>query len=168
MINVAYIDTPVGKVEITATENAVTSIWFIDSATKPKQQVEATQSFNTVLKEAAQQLEEYFAGTRFEFSFPLKLEGNQFKQSVWQELQKIPYGQTITYAQQANKMNNPKAIRAIAACNGSNKIGIVIPCHRVIGANGSLTGYAGGLHVKKWLLEHEAKHTNKGFQAQLF
>ncbi|MBL4674961.1 MAG: methylated-DNA--[protein]-cysteine S-methyltransferase [Mucilaginibacter sp.] len=110
-----------------------------------------------VLNEAIKQLDEYFDGTRKEFDLPLKQPGSDFQQEVWQELLRIPYGTTITYGQQSQKMQNPLAIRAIAAANGRNHLWIVVPCHRVIGANGSLTGYAGGIWRKKWLLEHEAR-----------
>ncbi|PAW94264.1 cysteine methyltransferase [Mucilaginibacter sp. MD40] len=110
-----------------------------------------------VLNLAIKQLEEYFAGSRKEFDLPLNQPGSDFQKTVWQELLKIPYGTTITYGQQSQKMQNPLGIRAIAAANGRNNLWIIVPCHRVIGSNGNLTGYAGGLWRKKWLLEHEAK-----------
>ena len=119
--------------------------------------LEATMTDVDVLNEAIKQLDEYFDGTRKEFDLPLKQPGSDFQQEVWQELLRIPYGTTITYGQQSQKMQNPLAIRAIAAANGRNHLWIVVPCHRVIGANGSLTGYAGGIWRKKWLLEHEAR-----------
>ncbi len=101
------------------------------------------------------QLKAYFAGERQGFDLPLHTPGTDFQQQVWQELQRIPYGNTRSYAEQAKRIGNPKAVRAVARANGCNRIAIIIPCHRVIGSNGQLTGYAGGLHRKQWLLEHE-------------
>ncbi|WP_202409431.1 methylated-DNA--[protein]-cysteine S-methyltransferase [Hufsiella arboris] len=113
------------------------------------------------------QFAEYFKGKRLTFDFPIGQSGSDFRQLVWQELLKIPAGRPISYTELSRRMNNPLAIRAIAAANGKNNLMIVIPCHRVIGANGDLVGYAGGLWRKKWLLEHEAKLTGIG-QTSLF
>jgi methylated-DNA-[protein]-cysteine S-methyltransferase len=101
------------------------------------------------------QLQQYFEGSRTDFSLKLQPEGTPFQQEVWKELQNIPFGKTSTYLKQSLKLGNKKAIRAVASANGKNPIWIIIPCHRVIGTDGSLTGYAGGLWRKKWLLEHE-------------
>lgn len=120
-----------------------------------------------VLRQAAKQLDEYFNGTRKEFDLLIKQPGSHFQQEVWQCLLTIGYGKTISYSQQSKIMNNPLAIRAIAATNGKNDLAIIVPCHRVIGSDGSLTGYAGGLWRKKWLLEHEAKVSGVG-QTSLF
>lgn len=120
-----------------------------------------------LLRKAAEQLDEYFAGERKEFDLPIKQPGSQFQQNVWQCLLTIGYGKTISYQQQSRIMNNPLAIRAIAANNGKNDLAIIVPCHRVIGSDGSLTGYAGGLWRKKWLLEHEARISGVG-QTSLF
>jgi methylated-DNA-[protein]-cysteine S-methyltransferase len=106
---------------------------------------------------AIKQLDEYFAGTRKEFNLPINQPGTDFQKEVWKHLLTVKYGSTMSYLQLANQMNNPLAIRAIAASNGKNMLWIVVPCHRVIGSNGSLTGYAGGLWRKQWLLEHEAR-----------
>jgi methylated-DNA-[protein]-cysteine S-methyltransferase len=122
--------------------------------------VTTTQS--PILLEAIKQLDEYFAGDRRDFDLPLNQPGSDFQQGVWQELLKIPYGKTITYGQQSDNMKNPLAIRAIAAANGKNNLWVIVPCHRVIGSNGSLTGYAGGLWRKQWLLEHEARVMGNG------
>ena len=108
------------------------------------------------IQRVKKQFEEYFNGTRKTFDIPLSPEGTEFQKKVWTELLNIPYGETTTYQQMANKLGDPKVIRAAASANGKNPISIVIPCHRVIGSDGSLTGYAGGLHRKKWLLEHES------------
>lgn len=105
--------------------------------------------------EAIQQLEEYFKGKRREFDLPLAPEGTSFQRTVWAELQNIPFGQTISYGELARRIQNPKAVRAVGLANGRNPLSIVIPCHRVIGANGKLTGYGGGLERKKKLLEME-------------
>ena len=125
------------------------------------------QTITPLLKIAAQQLDEYFAGERQAFDLPIKQPGSSFQQKVWQCLLKIDYGKTISYLQQSKMMNNPLAIRAIASSNGRNDLAIIVPCHRVIGSDGSLTGYAGGLWRKKWLLEHEAKVLGVG-QTTLF
>ena len=125
------------------------------------------QTTTPLLKTATQQLDEYFAGERQVFDLPIKQAGSSFQQEVWQCLLKIGYGKTISYLQQSKMMNNPLAIRAIAASNGKNDLAIIVPCHRVIGSDGSLTGYAGGLWRKQWLLEHEAKVLGVG-QIRLF
>ncbi|MBL7718691.1 MAG: methylated-DNA--[protein]-cysteine S-methyltransferase [Flavipsychrobacter sp.] len=115
-----------------------------------------------------QQVGEYFTGLRQKFDVPLHLLGTDFQKKVWQGLLQIPYGETRSYEQQSAFLGDPKAIRAVAGANGENGIAIIIPCHRVIGKNGSLTGYGGGLHRKKWLLEHEWKHSGRSAQASLF
>lgn len=109
-----------------------------------------------VLKKTRQQLDEYFAGKRRDFDLPLALTGTEFQRKAWQALQKIPYGTTRTYQQQADAIQAPKATRAIGSANGRNRLFIVVPCHRVIGKDGSLTGFAGGLKTKKFLLDFEA------------
>ena len=101
------------------------------------------------------EMEEYFKGVRRDFSVPLDLVGTEFQKLVWKKLSNIPYGETTTYAKQARGLGKSKAIRAVGSANGANKIAIVIPCHRVIGSDGKLTGYGGGLHRKKWLLDFE-------------
>ncbi|AUX62416.1 methylated-DNA--[protein]-cysteine S-methyltransferase [Simonsiella muelleri] len=109
-----------------------------------------------LLKEVAQQVQSYFSGSLKNFSVPIDFVGTDFQQRVWHILQTIPYGKTISYAEQATKLGNPKAVRAVAAANGCNKISIIVPCHRVIGSNGTLTGYAGGLSRKQFLLDLES------------
>jgi AraC family transcriptional regulator of adaptative response/methylated-DNA-[protein]-cysteine methyltransferase len=106
------------------------------------------------------ELAEYFAGTRRQFTVPLHTPGTDFQQSVWKVLQEIPYGETRTYKQQAIAVGNPNSVRAVASANGENRVAIIIPCHRVIGSNGQLTGYGGGIHRKKWLLDLEAQNNN--------
>ncbi|MFT6655416.1 MAG: AraC family transcriptional regulator of adaptative response [Marinomonas primoryensis] len=113
---------------------------------------------NAHTKQLKQELEEYFLGSRQVFTVPLQTPGTDFQNGVWQALGTIPYGETASYQEQATRLNNPKAVRAVARANGMNRIAIVIPCHRVIGKDGSLTGYAGGLERKRWLLDHEKAH----------
>ncbi len=110
---------------------------------------------NPHLKETKTQIKEYFQGKRKFFSIPLHTPGTEFQQSVWKILQNIPYGETRSYLEQATALGNPKAVRAVASANGHNRIAIIIPCHRVIGSDGKLVGYGGGLHRKKWLLDLE-------------
>ncbi|MFB0496917.1 methylated-DNA-[protein]-cysteine S-methyltransferase [Mucilaginibacter sp. OAE612] len=150
-MSVAYFRTPVGIARITEEEGFIASVSIRD------EEYDIEPAPTPLLQAAIDELNEYFAGTRKQFTFPIKQEGSEFQQQVWDELVQIPYGTTITYAQQSNQMNNPLAIRAIASANGRNNLWVVVPCHRVIGSNGSLTGYAGGIWRKKWLLEHEAK-----------
>ena len=123
---------------------------------------------NSHLKNLEHELKEYFDGKRKKFSIPLDAFGTPFQKTVWEELLKIPYGETRSYMQQSIAVGNPKSIRAVASANGQNKIAILIPCHRVIGDNGSLTGYAGGLNRKKWLLDHERKFSGQPIQGELF
>ncbi len=151
-----YYQTPVGVARITETDGFISGINILDEVPEMEQQTSA------VIELAAKQLGEYFAGERREFDFPMKQAGSDFQQSVWNELLKIAYAKTITYTQQSGRMKNPLAIRAIAAANGKNNLWVVVPCHRVIGANGELTGYAGGLWRKQWLLAHEAKVAGVG------
>jgi len=147
----AYFQTPVGVARIVEEDNFITSISVLDG------QFDLTPAKSPLLKLAIEQLDEYFAGGRKIFDLPLKQTGSEFQQKVWDELLKIDYGTTISYLQQSKLMESPLGIRAIAAANARNSLWIVVPCHRVIGSNGSLTGYAGGLWRKQWLLNHEAK-----------
>lgn len=148
---VIFYQTPVGIAKIVEEDEYITRIHILDG------EHETTPPETPLLKEVTRQFDEYFAGTRKTFDFPINQPGTEFQQQVWQELLKIEYGKTITYNQQSLQMNSPLAIRAIASANGKNNLWVVVPCHRVIGSNGSLTGYAGGLWRKQWLLEHEAK-----------
>ena len=143
-----YMNSPVGLLEIQSTEQGVRTVNFVD---KPFLDVEEGV-YNTL---TIKQLEEYFAGTRTVFDLPFDLEGTPFQQRVWHELLKIPFGKTRSYMDVARALGDVKAIRAVGTANGSNRIAIIIPCHRVIGSDGSLTGYAGGLFRKKWLLDFE-------------
>ena len=150
-MSIAYCQTPVGVARIIVEDDFITSISIRD------EEIEIHPTDDPVLQEAIRQLDEYFSGERKVFDLSIKQPGTEFQQSVWEQLAHIPYGKTITYGQQSKLMNNPLGIRAIASANGKNNLWVVIPCHRVIGSDGSLTGYAGGLWRKKWLLAHEAK-----------
>lgn len=148
---IVYYRTPVGIAKITAEDDFITAITITDNDDEIIEDPKPA-----VLKLAIDQLDEYFAGKRKKFDLPIKQSGTDFQQQVWQQLLNIDYGTTISYAQLSNQMKSPLAIRAIASANGKNSLWIVVPCHRVIGSDGSLTGYAGGLWRKQWLLEHEA------------
>jgi methylated-DNA-[protein]-cysteine S-methyltransferase len=137
-------------------EHALLALWMdTPRHLAPVQASQRLPEGHALLTVACQQLDEYFAKTRTRFDLPLKPQGTLFQQSVWQALLQIPYGETRSYGAQAKALGDEKAVRAVAAANGQNPIGIVIPCHRVIAANGALTGYAGGLDRKAWLLRHE-------------
>jgi len=146
-----YETSIIGTVGIAEKDGAITNVFFGKTVVPKEYQQEETP----LLKKAASQLDEYLSGKRTEFDLPLQPEGTVFEQSCWKALQTIPYGETRTYGQQAKLLDNPKASRAVGRANGQNPISIFIPCHRVIGANGSLTGFAGGIEVKKQLLELE-------------
>jgi methylated-DNA-[protein]-cysteine S-methyltransferase len=152
----AYINSPLGITKIVGDENGVSVISVSDIGTN-----EVSTAIPEVLKEAVSQLEEYFDKKRTHFDFKLNPKGTEFQQKVWKSLLEIPYGKTISYMDQTKKLGDVKAIRAVASANGKNPLWIVVPCHRVIGTNGSLTGYAGGLSRKKWLIEHENPTTQQ-------
>jgi methylated-DNA-[protein]-cysteine S-methyltransferase len=143
------IKTPIGFTEIKGDENGITKIHVMD------ENVEISTIIPKDLIETVTQLQDYFLGRRTKFTFKLNLQGTEFQKKVWQELLHIPYGKTCSYLELSKKIGDVKAIRAVASANGKNPLWIVVPCHRVIGIDGSLTGYAGGLWRKKWLLEHE-------------
>ncbi|WP_421804565.1 methylated-DNA--[protein]-cysteine S-methyltransferase [Flagellimonas sp.] len=145
----AYVQTPIGIAELIGDKNGLASITVLESK-KPK------GTIPTVLKDAVEQLEEYFEGNRTVFELQLNPSGTDFQKKVWEALLQIPFGKTISYLELSKQLGDVKAIRAVASANGKNPLWIVVPCHRVIGTNGDLTGYAGGLHRKKWLLEHES------------
>lgn len=144
------IATPIGHLRLTADEEGLCAI---DRVADPLQAPQGP-----LLTEAVRQLTEYFAGTRQQFDLPLHLQGTPFRMKCWQALREIPYGETRSYSQQAAAVGNSKASRAVGGANHHNPVMIVVPCHRVIGADGSLTGFGGGLDMKAWLLAHEKKH----------
>lgn len=154
-----YYPSPVGELLIKSTDEAVTGILFSDTnQTSKEESVHSPDSgLPEVMQRCIRQLDEYFAGRRKEFDLSLVQEGTAFQKTVWKALCDIPYGQTISYMELARRIGNEKSIRAVGTTNGKNQISIVVPCHRVIGANGHLTGYGGGLWRKSWLLEHEQR-----------
>lgn len=156
-IHTVYYKSPIGTILLEAEDEQLTVVSFRDDVAL----TETGSTISFILKSAIQQLDEYFAGTSKQFELPLHPAGTAFQQKVWDQLIKIPYAETVTYLQMAKRLGNVKSIRAAASANGKNPIGIIIPCHRVVGADGKLTGYAGGLHRKQWLLEHEAKIAGK-------
>jgi methylated-DNA-[protein]-cysteine S-methyltransferase len=145
----AYIKLPLGITKIVGDENVITAISVLDG------DYEVSVIIPEVLRETISQLYEYFERKRVTFTFKMNPKGTEFQQRVWQSLLEIPFGKTVSYLDLSKKLGDIKAIRAVASANGKNPLWIVVPCHRVIGTNGSLTGYAGGLWRKKWLLEHE-------------
>jgi len=147
--------SPLGIMEITGTEEAIYDISFTDKKTQthPFQ-----ENIPTVLKTCYDELDDYFKGERRTFSVPYVYEGTEFQEAVWHALTTVPYGETASYLDIARAVNREKAVRAVGGTNGKNKLSIIVPCHRIIGANGKLTGYASGLWRKKWLLAHEQKN----------
>jgi methylated-DNA-[protein]-cysteine S-methyltransferase len=150
----AYIKTPLGIATIIGDENGISVISVADEG-------EISNTIPAVLHEAVLQLNDYFEGKRTDFDFTLNPKGTEFQQKVWKGLLEIPFGKTCSYMDLSKKLGDVKAIRAVASANGKNPLWIVVPCHRVIGTDGSLTGYAGGLWRKKWLLEHENPTTQQ-------
>jgi methylated-DNA-[protein]-cysteine S-methyltransferase len=153
------VDSPLGHLRIFARDRAIIAIHLPNQANAPALQSEL-DSRNSLLREAAAQLEAWFAERRRDFDLPLAPVGTDFQTSVWSALRAIPFGETCSYTQLAVDLGRPRASRAVGAANGRNPIPIVVPCHRVIGHDGSLTGYAGGLAAKRWLLAHEAGHAH--------
>ena len=149
MEQIAFIPSPLGTTKVVGDENGVSVISIL-------QEGELSKKIPKELKEVVTQLNEYFEGKRQNFDFKINPKGTDFQQKVWQELLNIPFGKTMSYLELSKKLGDVKAIRAVASANGKNPLWIVVPCHRVIGTDGSLTGYAGGLWRKKWLLEHES------------
>jgi methylated-DNA-[protein]-cysteine S-methyltransferase len=151
-----YYKSPLGFIRITGTEQYISSINFVDN----EDEVLAECESNTLLNQCVEELIQYFNGARNSFDIPVYQAGTAFQSKVWSELLNIKFGRTISYMDLAKRLGDPKAIRAAASTNGKNQLCIVVPCHRVIGSNHSLVGYAGGLWRKKWLLDHENKIAN--------
>ncbi len=157
----AYYSSPIGTILINSNGDSIEEILFINSLRGLKineEDIDFNAEHSVVVKKCISQLDEYFAGKRKEFEVPVTQYGTEFQTRVWNELLQINYGKTISYHELSKRIGNVKAIRAVGTCNGSNKLCIIVPCHRVIGSNGALTGYGGDLWRKKWLLEHEAKN----------
>ena len=150
MIKTCIVKSPLGYTKISGNSEGIVSVSVLDSEEKE------TQKIPKELEGCALQLNEYFEGKRTSFQLKLNPQGTDFQKKVWKELQAIPYGKTVTYLELSKRLGDVKAIRAVANSNGKNPLWIIVPCHRVIGSDGSLIGYAGGLHRKQWLLEHES------------
>jgi len=152
--------SPIGELTILATDDAVVSIRWDHEPFDPRltgDVVDVAHGEHAVLDEAVRQLDEYFNGERLEFDLPLEPNGTPFQHQAWTALRSIPFGETISYGEQARRLGDRNKSRAVGAANGKNPIPIVVPCHRVVGSNGHLTGFAGGLNVKAWLLDHELR-----------
>jgi methylated-DNA-[protein]-cysteine S-methyltransferase len=155
----AVIDSPVGPLTlVSSSDGELTGLYMDQQRHRPAQGLFGDRD-DSLLPQVAVQLEEYFAGRRTRFDLPLKLIGTAFQQEVWTALLDIPYGRTTTYGELAERLGKPRAARAVGLANGRNPIGIVVPCHRVVGSTGSLTGYGGGLDRKQHLLSHERQNT---------
>lgn len=158
--NMAYYRSPIGTIKMTSNGKEITSLDFVDG----KIISENTTNWDTkpmILQECFVQVDEYFKGEREVFSVKIIFNGTEFQEKVWKELLNIPFGQTRSYLDIAEKIGDRNATRAVGSANGKNRIAIIVPCHRVIGNDRKLTGYAGGIWRKKWLLEHERKNTYK-------
>ena len=176
LIKTTLFQTPLGEMIAGATEDGICLLEFTDRrmlSTELKDlerllETTSEEGDNRHIKLLRKQLAGYFKGSRKEFSVPLVTPGTEFQQIVWKELLNIPFGSTRSYQEQADILDRPGSVRAIANANGMNRISVVIPCHRVIGSNGRLTGYGGGLKRKKWLLDHEKKYSGKPVDLDLF
>jgi len=146
------IKSPLGYTKIVGDVDGISQVTVLNSEEKE------TDVIPIVLEDCVMQLQEYFEGLRTQFNLKLNAQGTDFQKRVWQALEKIPHGKTTSYLELSKKLGDVKAIRAVANANGKNPLWIIVPCHRVIGSNGSLTGYAGGIHRKKWLIEHESPY----------
>jgi len=162
----ARVLSPIGMLEIVGSKSAIRSVTFLNEgvADLGAESVDAIQ--NDWFSDSLDQLNEYFSGSRTEFSVPLDPIGTDFQKRVWAELQQIKFGETISYQELAERLGDPKSVRAVGGANGKNPIAIIVPCHRVIGASGKLVGYSGGLERKKWLLRHELEFPKS--EAELF
>ena len=152
----AYYMSEIGLIEIIGTEEGILSLDFLEEGSKGHHEIDP------YLEKCVEQLDEYFRGTRREFSLDLILQGTAFQKNVWNQLMKIPFGEAVSYKYIASSIGNIKAVRAVGNANGKNKIAIIIPCHRVIGSNGTLVGYASGVWRKEWLLKHESGVSSRG------
>jgi AraC family transcriptional regulator of adaptative response/methylated-DNA-[protein]-cysteine methyltransferase len=176
MIKTIKIETPLGDMIAGSTNEGICLLEFSDRRMLPTEYKDLKRLLKTTLEEGEnkylnvlrEQLEGYFKGKITEFSLPLLTPGTDFQKAVWKELLNIPYGSTRSYQEQAVSLKRPESVRAVANANGMNRISILIPCHRVIGTDGRLTGYGGGLKRKRWLLDHEKKYSGKAVDLSLF
>ena len=150
-----FVESPIGALMLSSDGEYLTGLYMGKPSKRPNTDSWTEDPEHPVLKATAHQLEQYFTGKRRAFELPLKFNGTPFQRQVWQLLTEIPFGETRTYGQLARQLHNPSACRAVGLANGKNPIAVIVPCHRVIGADGSLTGFGGGLPRKEWLLSHE-------------
>jgi methylated-DNA-[protein]-cysteine S-methyltransferase len=160
-MELAYYTSPIGIIEITGTDEGISTLYFVE------EQKKQSASVHPLLKECMYQLEEYFQGIRREFGLKLNPSGSEFQRRVWNQLATVPFGRTVSYLDIARNLGDINATRAVGNANGNNPLSIIVPCHRVIGSNGKLTGYSGGMWRKEWLLKHELSIVH-GKQASLF
>ncbi len=163
MEEIIFYKSPLGQLKLVAEDEELTGLYFVSTernGTKEDDNQEISKPVSDILKQTIRQLDEYFSGKQLIFSLPLNQAGTPFQQKVWNELLNIKAGRPISYLTLSKRLGDVKAIRAVGTANGRNNIAIIVPCHRVIGSNGSLVGYGGDLWRKKWLLEHEAKYCN--------
>jgi methylated-DNA-[protein]-cysteine S-methyltransferase len=156
----AVVDSPVGPLTMVAVDGALSGLYMDEQRHRPPPEVFGTPAGDPAgepFAAAARQLREYFDGERTEFDLPLALDGTAFQCRVWAALRAIPYGRTVTYGQLADRLGQPSASRAVGLANGKNPVSIIVPCHRVVGAGGGLTGYGGGIERKRYLLDHEQR-----------
>jgi len=157
MSSLARVPTPIGVLLVTGDESTVTGVRFADpEEARARSRSSATARASAPVLDAAEQLVAYFDGSLMEFDLPLSLSGTPFFARVWEAVQEVPYGETRTYGEIAAVLGRPGAARAVGAANGRNPLPIIVPCHRLVGADGGLTGYGGGLERKRWLLDHES------------
>ncbi len=167
----AEIDSPLGKMLLIAEGDLLTGLYFYKTSNgfgRLPEGEEVSPDDITIFRETSHQLQQYFEGRLRVFDIPVKFEGTDFQKRVWNELFTIPYGETVSYLDIAKRINNPGAVRAVGLTNGKNPISIIYPCHRVIGSNGKLTGYGGGIDRKEWLLYHEGALRKAPQQTSLF
>lgn len=160
-----YLDSPLGRLLVARDDEGITDL-YLPGGTHTRDPHPDWERDDGAFEDVRTQLDEYFAGARRDFDLPLHPSGTAFQLTAWQALRSIPYGQTRSYGEQAESIGAPTASRAVGAANGRNPISIVVPCHRVVGANGSLTGYGGGVEAKRWLLDHEREQVSS--QDRLF
>lgn len=160
---ISYYSSPIGWIEITATREGISSVLFVENQTKA-----VSEQLPKFILDCQIQLDEYFKGHRLTFDLPLIVKGTEFQVQVWEELAKIPYGKLTTYKALAYKLKTPAAIRAIGNANSRNRLCLIIPCHRVVGSDTNMVGYAGGIWRKEWLIEHEASNGGGYQQLKLF
>ena len=161
MYHYSFLDSPIGTLTLVADDDALVEVWFPNHRERDggpsidERDGAVFDPEHAILRHASEQLGEYFAGSRTTFDVPLAPEGTPFQRAAWRALSTIPFGETVSYGEQARRLGDPHKARAVGAANGRNPLPIIVPCHRVVGSNGRLTGFGGGVESKAWLLDHE-------------